>query len=148
MWARIAICLYPFFQLYFHYYYYYYCYYYYYYYWLYSPLWGLSFFFGFLILYRQSLGLVGQSIRLSQDRCLHTGQHKESINKTGIYTLSSIPTQVCVYLTGRRHFVTVRDLCDRRTLARYHNWATTHVFIIFSLQIGDVSSCLLMSWNI
>jgi hypothetical protein len=47
---------------------------------LYSPLLGSGLFFSFVIIFTQSLGLVGRVISPSQGRYLHTGQHDHRIN--------------------------------------------------------------------
>jgi hypothetical protein len=48
--------------------------------WLYSPLLGPGQFFSFVIVFTQSVGLLGRVISPSQGRYLHTGQHKHRIN--------------------------------------------------------------------
>jgi hypothetical protein len=50
-------------------------------------------FFGFVIFFTQTVGLLEQEISLAQDRCLYSGQHKHRINEhIGIHVLSGIRT--------------------------------------------------------
>jgi hypothetical protein len=61
--------------------------------WLYSPLLGLRFFFSFVIILTQTVGLPGRGISPSQGRYLHTGQDEHRINAhTDIHALSGIGT--------------------------------------------------------
>jgi hypothetical protein len=46
--------------------------------WLYSPLLGPGLFFSFVIIFTQTLGLLGRVISQSRGRYLHTGQHKQN----------------------------------------------------------------------
>jgi hypothetical protein len=48
--------------------------------WLYSPLLGPGFFFTFVIIFTQTVGLLGRWISTSQGRYLRTGQYKHRIN--------------------------------------------------------------------
>jgi hypothetical protein len=48
--------------------------------WLYSPSLDPGLFFGFVIFFVQTVGLLGRAISPSQGRYLHTGQHKHRIN--------------------------------------------------------------------
>jgi hypothetical protein len=62
--------------------------------WLYSPLLGPGLFISFVIIFTQTVELLGRVIRPSKSRYLHTGQHKHRINShTDIYALSEIRTQ-------------------------------------------------------
>jgi hypothetical protein len=59
--------------------------------WLYSPLLGPGLFFSFVIFFTQTIGLLGRVISPSQDRYLHTGQHKHRIKAhTDIHASSGI----------------------------------------------------------
>jgi hypothetical protein len=61
--------------------------------WLYSPLLGHGLFFSFIILFTQTVGLLGWVISPSQGRYLHTRQHKHRINAhTDIHALNGIWT--------------------------------------------------------
>jgi hypothetical protein len=61
--------------------------------WFYSPLLCPGLFFSFVIFYIQTVGPLGRVISTSQDRCLHTGQHKHKINAyIDIHALSWIQT--------------------------------------------------------
>jgi hypothetical protein len=61
--------------------------------WLYSPLLGPALFFSFIILFTQSLGLLGWVISSSQVRYLYTGQHRHTINThTDIHAMNRIRT--------------------------------------------------------
>jgi hypothetical protein len=59
--------------------------------WLYSPLLGPGLFFSFVIIFTQTIGLLGRVISLLQGLYLHTGQHKHRINAhTDIHALNGI----------------------------------------------------------
>jgi hypothetical protein len=59
--------------------------------WMYSPLLGPRLFLIFLILFTQSVGLLGRVLSPSQGRYLHTGQHKHGIKAhTDIHALSGM----------------------------------------------------------
>jgi hypothetical protein len=61
--------------------------------WLYSPLLGSGLFLSSVILFTQTVGLLGRVISLSQGCYIHTGQHKHRINAhTDIHALSGIRT--------------------------------------------------------
>jgi hypothetical protein len=62
--------------------------------WLYSPLLGPGFFFSYVIFFTQAARPLWRVISPSQDRYLHTGQHKHRINAkhTAIHTSSGIWT--------------------------------------------------------
>jgi hypothetical protein len=61
--------------------------------WLYCPLLGPGFFFSFVIIFTQTVGLLGRVVSPSQGRYLHTGQHKHTINvHTDVHALSGFPT--------------------------------------------------------
>jgi hypothetical protein len=46
--------------------------------WLYGPLLGHGLFFSFVIIFTQTVGLLGRVISLLQSRYLHTGQYKQN----------------------------------------------------------------------
>jgi hypothetical protein len=61
--------------------------------WLYSPLLGPDFFFSFVILFTQTVGLLGRVISPLQSCYIHTGKHKHRINAlTVIHGLNGIRT--------------------------------------------------------
>jgi hypothetical protein len=59
---------------------------------LYSPLLGPGQFFSFLILYTQSVGLLGRVMRPSQSLYLRTEQHKQNTHNRDSHALSGIRT--------------------------------------------------------
>jgi hypothetical protein len=61
--------------------------------WLYSPLLGPDLFFSFVIIFTQTVGLLGRVISQSQGRYLKAEQHKHRINSyTDIPAFSGIRT--------------------------------------------------------
>jgi hypothetical protein len=75
--------------------------------WFYSPLLGPGLFFNVVIIFTQTVGLLGRGISLSQGRYLHTGQYKHRINAhTDIHALSEF----------RKHDPSVRESEDSSCL--------------------------------
>jgi hypothetical protein len=83
--------------------------------WLYSPLLGPGLFFSFVILFTQTVRLLGCGISSSQGRYLHTGQHKHRIKAhTDIQALSGIGTHDSnVRASEDSSCVRPRGHCDR-----------------------------------
>jgi hypothetical protein len=83
--------------------------------WLYSPSLGPGLFFSFVIIFTQTVGLLGRVIGPSQGRYLHTGQHKHRINAyTDIHVLSGIRTHdPSVRASEDSSYLRRRGNCDR-----------------------------------
>jgi hypothetical protein len=87
--------------------------------WLYSPLLSPGLFFSFVIIFTQTVGLLGRVISLSQGRYLYT-QHKHRINAhTDIHTLSGIRTlEPSVRASEDCSCLTSHCPCDRLPLKK------------------------------
>jgi hypothetical protein len=82
--------------------------------WLYSSLLGPGFFFSFVIIFTQTVGLLGRVICPSQGRYLHTGQHKHRINvQRDVHPLSGIRTHdPSVWAIEDSSYLRPRGHCD------------------------------------
>jgi hypothetical protein len=83
-----------------------------------APLLGPGLFFSFVIIFTQTVGLLGRVISPSQGRYLHTGQHKHRINAhTDIHALSGIRTHDPSFRASEdSSCLKPRGHCDRHCL--------------------------------
>jgi hypothetical protein len=89
--------------------------------WLYSRLLGPGLFFSFVIIFTQTVGLLGRVISPSQGSYLHTGQHRHRINAhTDIHALSGIRTHdPSVRASEDSSCFRKRGYCDRLIVYEY-----------------------------